>query len=93
MMAEEKRAIKTPHTLILENRQSITATGVSNVDSFDDQVVVAYTDYGELVIRGKDLKISKLSVETGELTLDGEIVSMSYSEPQPAGSVFSRIFR
>lgn len=94
-MTEEKKAVKAPHSLILENRKALTATGVSNVDSFDDQTVVAYTDYGELVIKGRNLHISKLSVETGELTLTGEVGSMSYSENLPAsgGGFFSRLFR
>ena len=94
-MTEEKKAVKAPHSLILENRKALTATGVSNVDSFDDQTVVAYTDYGELVIKGRNLHISKLSVETGELTLSGEVGSMSYSENVSAGGggFFSKLFR
>ena len=43
-MAEEKKTVKLPHSVILENRKSLTATGVSNVDSFDEQAIVAYTD-------------------------------------------------
>ncbi len=92
-MAEQK-TVKTPHSLILENRKTLTATGVSNVDSFDDQTVVAYTDLGELVIRGANLHIDKLSIDSGELTLDGEITSMSYTENRATtGSLFSRLFK
>ena len=79
MAAEEKKTAKTPHSLILENRKSLTATGVSNVDSFDEQTVVAYTDLGELVIKGNGLNINSLSIETGELTLTGEVSSMRYN--------------
>ena len=94
MMAEEKRAIKTPHTLILENRQAVTATGVSNVDSFDEDTIIAYTDLGEIVIKGKGLHISKLNLETGEMNLDGEINSVSYSENQSASTgFFSKLFK
>ena len=93
-MAEEKKTVKVPHSLILENRKALTATGVSNVDSFDDQTVVAYTDLGELVIKGRDLAISKLNIETGELTLSGDISSMSYTENQSSnGGFFSKLFR
>ena len=93
-MAEEKKSAKTPHSLILENRKALTATGVSNVDRFDDQTVVAYTDLGELVIKGRDLAISKLNIETGELTLSGDISSMSYTENQSSsGGFFSKLFR
>lgn len=93
-VSEDRKTTKTPHSLILENRKSLTATGVSNVDSFDEQTVVAYTDLGELTIRGRDLHICKLNIETGELTMTGEISSMSYSESQAAqGGFFSRLFR
>jgi sporulation protein YabP len=92
-MTEEKKPAKVPHSLILENRRALTATGVSNVDSFDEQTIVAYTDLGELVIRGSKLQINKLNIETGELTLNGDITSMSYTENRPAGGFFSRLFK
>ena len=92
-MAEEKKTMKMPHSVILENRKTLTATGVSNVDSYDDQTIVADTDLGQLIIRGKGLNINKLSIETGELTLSGEISSTSYTEAQPAGGFFSRLFK
>ena len=93
-MTEDKKTVKIPHSLILENRKSLTATGVSNVDSFDEQTVVAYTDLGELVIKGRGLHINKLNIETGELTLAGDIVSMSYSDNQPSGTgFFSKLFK
>ena len=92
-MTEEKKPAKVPHSLIVENRHALTATGVSNVDSFDEQTIVAYTDMGELVIRGSQLKINKLNIETGELNLVGDIVSMSYSDNKPVGGFFSRLFK
>lgn len=92
-MAEQK-AVKTPHSLILENRKTLNATGVSNVDSFDEQTVVAYTDLGELVIHGTNLHINKLNIDSGELTLDGEITSMTYSENRATtGGFFNRLFK
>ena len=44
MTDERKSSTKTPHSLILENRKFLTATGVSNVDSFDEDTIIAYTD-------------------------------------------------
>lgn len=87
-MAEEKKQVKRPHSLILEDRTFLTVTGVSDVDSFTDQKVIAYTDLGELSIYGSNLKINKLSVESGELTLEGNVFSMSYSENQKTGGGF-----
>lgn len=90
----EQKAVKTPHSLILENRKTLTATGVSNVDSFDEQTVVAYTDLGELVIHGANLHIDKLNIDSGELTLEGEITSMTYSENRATtGGFFNRLFK
>lgn len=91
-MAEEK-AVKVPHSLILENRKMLTATGVSNVDSFNEQEIVAYTDLGELIVRGNKLHINKLNIETGELTIDGEVVSLTYSGNQSSGGFFSRLLK
>lgn len=92
--AEQLKSVKTPHSLILENRKTMTATGVSNVDSFDEETVVAVTDIGNLTVRGSKLHIDKLNLETGELTLDGEISSMIYTENRSSGGgVFSRLFK
>lgn len=94
LMVDEKGTVKPSHSLILENRKVLTVTGVSDVDSFDEQAVVAYTDLGELTIKGQSLHISKLSLETGELTLDGEIDSMIYTENRPRSAGFlSKLFR
>lgn len=93
-MADDNKLSRLPHSLILENRKMLTLTGVSDVDSFDEQTVIAYTDYGELTVHGKNLHINKLSLETGELALDGEIVSLSYTDHQSnSGGLLSKLFR
>lgn len=93
-MVDEKRTVKLPNNLILEDRKNLMVTGVSDVDSFDEQSIIAYTDFGELTIRGKNLHINKLSLDTGELAVDGEISSMSYSDNRPDNSgFFSKLFR
>ncbi|MCH3971519.1 MAG: sporulation protein YabP [Oscillospiraceae bacterium] len=97
-MYEEKRdpkaaAAKAPHVLTLDNRHQLRATGVSNVDSFDEQTVVVYTSLGQLVVRGEGLQIEKLNVETGELTLVGAVASMAYVGDEKRGGALSRLFR
>ena len=95
-MAELKIEKKAgmPHNLILEDRKKLVVSGVEDVDSFDEQTVVAYTAVGELMIKGEGLHINKLSLETGELTLDGEIASLTYTENRSSnGSFFSKPFR
>lgn len=93
-MADEKRTSAMPHNLVLEDRRLLTVSGVSDVDSFDEETVIVFTDSGELTVRGSDLHINRLSVEMGELTVEGRINALIYSEDTPkSGGFFSRVFR
>ncbi|MDR0531717.1 MAG: sporulation protein YabP [Oscillospiraceae bacterium] len=95
-MAENRApGVAVPHNIILEDRRLLTVSGVSDVDSFDENMVTVFTDMGELIVRGSDLHINRLSVEVGELLLEGKIVSLTYQEPAPktAGGFFSKVFR
>lgn len=94
-MLEEKNVIKLPHNIILEDRKMLSVSGVEDIDSFDENMVVVFTQMGELTIRGRNLHINKLNVDTGELTMDGEIFALIYSEqPEKKQSgVFSKMFR
>ncbi len=93
-MAEEKRQTTMPHNLVLEDRRMLTVSGVSDVDSFDEETVVVFTDLGELTIRGTNLHINRLSVEVGELTVEGNIAALIYSDEGPKNSgFFSKVFR
>lgn len=94
-MAENKATtVHMPHHLILEDRRALTVSGVSDVDSFDEMTVVIYTDLGELTVKGEGLHINRLNIETGELTLEGLVQSMTYSEIQSrSGGFFGRLFK
>ncbi len=93
-MTEEKKTMKMPHNVILEDRRNLTVSGVSDVDSFDEQNITVFTDMGELAVRGYNLHINKLNIETGELTLEGEISSLTYTDEQQRGSgFFGRLFK
>ncbi|MCL2487878.1 MAG: sporulation protein YabP [Oscillospiraceae bacterium] len=93
-MAEDKRPAPMPHQLILQDRRLLTISGVSDVDSFDELAVVVYTDLGELTVRGINLHINRLNVDTGELTMEGTVESLTYTELQSrSGGFFSRLFR
>ena len=94
MQRETQKAQKRPQNLLLEDRGRLLVSGVTDVDSFDEDTIVAYTDLGEIVIKGKGLHISKLNLETGELSLDGEISGVAYSENQSASTgFFARLFK
>ncbi len=93
-MAEERKNSMMPHNVVLEGRKNLTVSGVSDVDSFDEETVIVFTDLGELTIRGNNLHINRLSVEVGELTVEGEISALIYSDEAPkSGGFFSRVFR
>lgn len=93
-MADEKRLVKTPHNLILEDRHALTVSGVEDIDSFDEETVVLFTNMGELTVKGSGLHINKLSVDTGELSVEGEVHSLVYtSEDTRRGGIFSRLFK
>ncbi len=66
--------------IILENREKLTITGVSDVLSFDDQIVIVETQLGLLTIKGEDLRINKLSIDSSEVIIEGEIFNLGYSD-------------
>ena len=93
-MTEDKKSIKFPHNCILEDRKSLSISGVSNVGSFDEETIIAITDYGELTVKGQNLHITKLSLEVGELCIEGSINALQYADViEKSGSFLSRVFR
>ena len=82
--------------LVLENRNKLSISGVKDVLSFDDQLVVMDTELGLLTCKGENLKITKLSIDTTEVIVEGQINILSYndhSKKDQEGSLFSKIFK
>ena len=83
--------------VILENREKLSISGVLDVLSFDDQIVILETELGLLTVKGENLRINKLSLDTGEVIVDGEIYNLGYSEKdiekKSGGGILSKIFR
>ena len=79
-MAIQTEAINSNHNLILEDRRRLVLSGVTDAESFDENCISVYTEMGELVIRGKGLKEGEMSVETGNMSIDGEIKSIVYGD-------------
>lgn len=93
-MNDDKNFDKRRESLILTDRQQLILTGVTDIDSFDEEVVVVYLDDTELCIKGMGLHINKIDVDRGELDLEGEIHSLCYQGNTARGqSFFSRLFR
>ena len=82
-----------PHKLTLNERRQLTMIGVTEVVSFDETAVVLQTSLGTLLIQGRDLKLTTLSLDGGQVAVDGVITAMSYEEPRQRGSFASRLFR
>lgn len=84
--------IKKPHLLTLENRSLLTLTGVEDVSGFDEQTINIRTADMSLVVKGESLHISRLSLDTGDVVIDGQINSLQYLS-STSGSLRSRLFR
>lgn len=80
------------HTLTLTNRERLTLTGVSDVDSFNEEEVSAVCSCGQLSIRGELLHIEELNLDSGVLTVSGKIFSLSYTEKFTSSSLLKRLF-
>ena len=93
---EEKQYSKA-HKLILSNRRTGTITGVADVISFDITVVLLETEQGMLMIKGADLHVNRLTLEKGEIDIEGRIDSLAYSEvtsfQKQSESLIGRLFK
>lgn len=93
-MNDEKNKTISCHTLLIENREKLSLTGVTDVDSFDDTLITAYTEDSRLTVTGSLLHISKLNIDEGELWVEGQIDAISYSENNAVkAGIFGKIFR
>ena len=95
MPYEEKRPrAESAHHIILEEREQLAVSGVEEVESFDENTIVMYTCKGTLVVRGDGLHIEKLSLDGGDLKVEGAIDALSYEDGgREKGGLFSRLFR
>ena len=87
-MAEEQ----FPHKLTLNERKNLTMTGVTEVLRFEESAVVLQTALGTAVIQGQDLKLKTLSLEGGQMAVEGKISGISYEEPR-VGGLWQRLWR
>ena len=95
MSYEDKKnpTVRRPHSVILEERTKLTVTGVDEVLSFDENEVTMRTSRGSLIVRGSELHVGKLAIDTGELGIDGTVSDLLYEEEQQRGEGFwARLF-
>lgn len=93
-MTDDKKIPKMPHNVIMEERKKLSVSGVTDIDSFDEQTIIAITEQGEMTIRGWNLHITRLNLEQSELMVEGEILSLTYTDVRPQAKGFlSKVFR
>ena len=86
---------KQNQNIILEDRKSLSISGITDVDSFDEKTIVLYTQLGELTIQGRELHIDSMSVETGDMSITGDIWAIVYGDKDKKGplTALGRLFR
>lgn len=93
MPNEEKARVPAKfHSLRLEGREKLSLSGVEDVTGFDESLIVLTTAQGDLNIRGQELHIDRIDLESGALEVRGHIQELSYEEPSRTGGLFSRLF-
>lgn len=91
---DDKAVPQRPHTLSIEGRQRATITGVEDVDSFNEEMIVLLTSVGAMTLVGSGLHISQLNLENGQLAVEGQIAALEYDErSQKSRSGLGRLFR
>ena len=80
-----------PHKLQLTERSKLTMTGVTEVVSFEENAVVLHTALGTLIVQGHDLKLKTLSLEGGQVAVEGNISALIYEEARVKGSWWQRL--
>ena len=76
----ERGRPEVAHHLILEDRERLSVSGVEEVESFDENTIVMHTSQGTLIIRGENLHIEKLSLDGGDLKVEGDVDSLTYED-------------
>lgn len=97
-MEEIRNMNSSFQNIILENRERLNITGILDVFSFDDQIIIIETELGLLTIKGENLKINKLSLDSSDFIVEGRISSLTYSDSEKVGnkkgnSLLSKIFK
>ena len=87
-MAQEQM----PHKLTLSQRNNLTITGVTEVVSFDDRAVLLRTVLGTLMVQGQNLQLKQLSLDGGNVAVDGEIAALMYEDKGTAQGFWGRLF-
>ncbi|MGM9640916.1 MAG: sporulation protein YabP [Faecousia sp.] len=92
MAQAREEAMELPHRVTMEERKRLTVTGVTEVVSFEEDGAVLRTCRGRMLIRGQGLHLKNLTLESGLVSVEGQVSALLYEEPRPQGGFFSRLF-
>lgn len=94
MAYENYPEIRPPHRVVMEERTGLSVSGVVEVERFDENEILMSTSCGTLAVRGEELHIEKLSLDGGELKVEGRVESLFYEDDGMAGrgGFLSRLF-
>ncbi|MDR1905891.1 MAG: YabP/YqfC family sporulation protein [Clostridiales bacterium] len=84
-------AVKRPHTLQLERNERLTISGVLSVKSYNDKEIALILSEYILVVAGEGLNIDKLSIDDGNIVIDGAVLSLKYLKTLEKGSFLKRL--
>ena len=95
MAYEEKAKPAKAHSIILEGRAKLAVSGVEEVESFDENEIVMTTSRGTMVVTGENLHIEKLSLDGGDLKVEGDIDALTYEDDrrERGNSLLARLLR
>ncbi len=79
------QASKVQHDVVLKHREDCRITGVAEVISFDEKAVTADTHMGMICVKGENLHVKRVSLDTGELEIEGMVYSIQYQTNQRKG--------
>ena len=81
------------HRLELDGRESLTVSGVEDVERFDENTIVLSTSRGAMVVAGENLHIEKLSLDGGDLKVEGRVNALLYEADRGSrsGGLLSRL--
>ncbi len=95
MAGEERRPLaEAAHSLSMEGRRRLLVSGVTDVESFNEQEIVMGTTQGTLIVHGEELHMEKLSVDSGDVVVTGRVDALEYEDaPVKGEGFFARLFR
>lgn len=93
----EEKQIRSTHKLLLNSRNFGTISGVTDVLSFDINEILLETEQGMLMVKGNDLHVNRLTLDKGEVDIQGTIDSLTYSDAtsyqKSTASFFGKLFK